>query len=270
MLAAVLVGSLWGGFVNAADLILTSPPRETPEEGIKVYGPLAKYLTQMLGTQVTYQHPGNWLEYQRNMRNDAYDIVFDGPHFVSWRMENIGHEVLVKLPGTLEFFIVAKADDNEVQKLDDLVGQPICGIPPPNLATMTVISQYPNPVRQPVIKGVPGGMGGVWSAFKAGECKAAVLRTTFYAKKLKDEDRALTKILVKSAPLPNQAISVSKRLPVDVRNKIIQALTKGDGMQAAQPIVSRFGGKKAKSFIVANKPEYEGHNNLLEGVIFGW
>jgi ABC-type phosphate/phosphonate transport system substrate-binding protein len=261
---------MWAGFAHAADLILTAPPRESAEQGQKDYGPLADYLTQMLGTKVTYQHPGNWLEYQRSMRNDTYDIVFDGPHFVSWRMENIGHEVLVKLPGTLEFFIVARADDNEVQKLDDLVGQRICGIPPPNLATMTVISQYPNPVQQPVIKGVPGGMGGVWKAFKAGECKGAVLRTTFFNKKLKDEDRALTKILVKSAPLPNPAISVSKRLPVDVRNNIIHALTKGDGMQAAQPIVSRFGGKKAKSFIAAKRPEYEGHNYLLEGVIFGW
>ena len=67
----------------AKDLILTAPPREKPEAGQKLYGPIASYLTKLLGKKVVYKHPQNWLNYQHEMRHDKYDIVFDGPHFIS-------------------------------------------------------------------------------------------------------------------------------------------------------------------------------------------
>ena len=82
-----------------ADLILSAPPRESLEDGQELYGPLAEHLSTLLGEEVTYQHPDNWLHYQRELRNDVYDIVFDGPHFVSWRVKNLKHDVLLKLPG---------------------------------------------------------------------------------------------------------------------------------------------------------------------------
>jgi hypothetical protein len=61
---------------------------------------------------VRYEHPGNWLHYQRNLRNDMYDIVFDGPHFASWRMEHLEHDMLVKLPGNLQFYLLTGADND--------------------------------------------------------------------------------------------------------------------------------------------------------------
>lgn len=265
----IIFSSLWG-LANAEGLILTAPPREKAEAGQTIYGPLADHLTQLLGVKVTYKHPANWLNYQREMRNDVYDIVFDGPHFISWRQEHLKHEVLVKLQGTLEFILVARADDKSVNTLDDLIGQKICGISPPNLSTLTVLDKFRNPVRQPVITGIKGGMGGVAKAFKSGKCKAAVFRDTFYKKKLTDQDRASLKILLQSRPLPNQGISVSRRLSPAAKAKIKESLTIGKGVGASLAIVKRFGGKQAKSFVPASKEEYYGHNNLLEGVIFGW
>jgi len=71
-------------FSNAqAELVLSAPPRESFKAGNKLYGPLAEHLTKLLGQKVTYKHPENWLHYQRELRNDVYDIVFDGPHFIS-------------------------------------------------------------------------------------------------------------------------------------------------------------------------------------------
>jgi ABC-type phosphate/phosphonate transport system substrate-binding protein len=272
-LSLVIVGLLLYiccGIAQAEGLIMTSPPREKPAAGKKLYGPLAEHLTQLLGVKVTYKHPGNWLSYQREMRNDAYDIVFDGPHFISWRQEHLKHTPLVKLTGSLVFYLAARVDDNSVNTLDDLIGQKICGISPPNLSTLTILDKYRNPVRQPVIKGVKGGMAGVFKAFKGGKCKAYVFRDTFYKKKLKDEDRAAMKILFKSIPIPNQGISVSRRLSPAAQAKIRESLTIGKGVQAALPIVKRFGGKKAKSFVPTDRSEYVGYNILLEGVIFGW
>lgn len=256
--------------VTAADLILTAPPRESVKAGEKLYTPLAKHIGKLIGAKVVYQHPHNWLHYQRDMRDDKYDIVFDGPHFISWRIAHLKHDVLVKLPGRLEFYLVADKDNKKINSLDDLIGQKICGISPPNLSTLTVLDRFRNPVRQPVIKGIKGGMGKVYQAFINGECKAAVLRTTFFKKKLTQEQRDKLKILLHSTPLPNQAISVSQRLSATAKNKILQSLTLGDGAKISDSILKRFGGKKAKSFIPTKNDEYAGHNMLLEGVIFGW
>lgn len=257
--------------VAGAELVMTAPPRELPEAGEKIYAPLAEYLSTILGEKVVYKHPKNWLQYQRDLRHDVYDIVFDGPHFVSWRMAHLNHDVLVKLPGTLEFVIVINKDDQDINDLKDLIGKKICGIPPPNLATLTVIEQFQNPVRQPIIWGVRGGFRSVHETFSKGGCRAAVFRTTFFEKKLSDSDRATMKVLFKSKALPNQAISVSSRIKPKYKKEIIRSLTLDEkGKKAAQGIVNRFGGKNATPFIAAKKEEYSDHTMLLEGVVFGW
>jgi len=255
----------------SAEFVMTAPPRENPEAGAKIYQPLAEYLSTILGEKVVYKHPKNWLQYQRDLRHDAYDIVFDGPHFVSWRMAHLKHDVLVKLPGTLEFVIVVNKDDSEIKEMKNLVGKKICGIPPPNLATLTVIEQFNNPVRQPIIWGVQGGFPKVYETFRKGGCRAAVFRTTYYYKKLTDADRASLRILYHSKALPNQAISVSQRVGSKYKDKIIRSLTLEEtGKKAAQGITQRFGGKKAPPFVAATTKEYEDHTQLLEGVVFGW
>lgn len=254
-----------------AELVMTAPPRENPEAGAKIYAPLAEHLSTILGEKVVYKHPNNWLEYQRDLRHDAYDIVFDGPHFVSWRLAHLKHEVLVKLPGTLEFVIVVNKEDREIQEMKNLIGKKVCGIPPPNLATLTVIEQFQNPVRQPIIWGVQGGFPKVYETFRKGGCRAAVFRTTFFNKKLTEADRASMRVLYHSKALPNQAISVSPRIGAEYKNKIIRSLTLDEtGKKAALGITKRFGGKKAPPFIAAKNKEYEDHALLLEGVVFGW
>lgn len=254
-----------------AELVMTAPPRESPEAGEKVYAPLAAHLSEILGEKVTYKHPKNWLQYQRDLRHDVYDIVFDGPHFVSWRMAHLKHEVLVKLPGTLEFVIVVNKDDPEIKGMKNLIGKKICGIPPPNLATLTVIDQFQNPVRQPVIWGVRGGFSKVLTSFKKRECRAAVFRTTFYDKKVSADDKKNMRELFRSKALPNQAISVSNRISSKNKKKIIRSLTlEESGKKASEGITKRFGGKNASPFISATQDEYQEHTNLLEGVVFGW
>ena len=265
----LIVSLLLPAQVFAKDLILTAPPRESAEAGQNIYGPIAAHLTKLLGVKVVYEHPSNWIAYQRDMRNDRYDIVFDGPHFVSWRIAHLGHEVLVKLPGNLQFVLLTGKDNNKFNKADDLIGRNICGISPPNLSTLSVLDYYRNPVRQPVIKGIKGGMGKVYKSFMAGKCDAAVLRTAFHKKKLTEEQRAGMKQLFLSKRMPNQAISVSARISPEAKRKIADSLTIGKGVTSTSGILKRFGGK-AKSFIHARNTEYLTQTALLEGVIFGW
>ena len=253
-----------------AELIFSAPPRESKQAGIDLYGPLVEHLSELIGEKVSYQYPKNWLQYQRNLRKGKYDIVFDGPHLVSWRMANLNHEVLVKLPGKLEFLVITDAQNAEIKNIKDLIGKKICAIPPPDLSTLMAINLFSNPARQPIIWGVKGGNGRVFEAFESGECSAMVLRSSYYLKKLRAENRANKTILYKSIPLPNQAISVSRRIKKIDRLRIIRSLTLGKGRRISIPIANRFGGNKARPFVAATKKEYRRHRNLLEDVVFGW
>lgn len=270
LIRAIAFIALFTAFAGtaSADYVLTAPPRESPAQGAATYGPLAARLSELLGTPVIYRHPETWPKYTSAMRDDAYDLVFDGPHFVSWRMAHIGHQVLVQLPGSLVFHIVVRADDAAIEKVADLAGEKICGIAPPNLGTLAVIKQFPNPARQPVIVPVRGGFQGVYKAFADGRCRAAVLRTQFYDKKLDDAQRAAVRIVTTSSPLPNQALSASSRVSDEHKARIVAALT-GEDAVAAKPIFERFA-REATAFEASDPARFQGHNLLLEGVIWGW
>lgn len=253
----------------AKALIMTAPPREKPSAGKLLYGPLATAIGDVLGVKVIYKHPGNWLRYQRNMRNGEYDIVFDGPHFASWRIEHLGHKTLVKLPGSLDFFLVVNKSDVAIKKSSNLIGKKICGISPPNLSTLSVLAKFDNPVRQPVILGIRGGMGKVLKRFNAGACRAAVFRNAFFYKKISKKQQGKLRILFESDSLPNQVITVSNRISKSQRDRLATAIMYGKAAKAAKALIKRFGGK-AKSFVPAKMEEYQDARNLLEGVIFGW
>ncbi len=274
LLPAVIIGVLilsnpLTNIANAADIIFTAPPREKHAAGVKIYEPIAKHLSKLINKKVVYQHPSNWLTYQRDMRDGKYDIVFDGPHFASWRMAHLGHDMLVKLPGKLGFMLAKPKSETAINNLNDLIGKRICGISMPNLSTLSILAAYPNPVRQPVIVGVKGGMKGVAKALAKNKCQAYVFRDKFYMKKLKPEVKQNLEIIYKSNPLPNQVITASNRISPADKKAIVHSLTLGKGVDASKGLLKRFGGK-ARAFIKAGNEEYKGHNLLLEGVIFGW
>lgn len=269
----VLIGillSLGWGIAQAEGLVLTSPPRESRAAGEKLYGPVADYMSQVLGVKVTYQHPGNFLTYARDMRNDAYDIVFDGPQFIAWRQAHLKNEAVVKLEGTITLFLAVRKDDKSIKTLDDLIGKRICSPPAPNLAALIALDKFRNPVRQPVMIGIRGGMKGVIKAFQSGRCDAAVFRDTFFMKKLKPKVRDSMTVLYRSKAMPNQGITTSSRISAADRAKLQAALISSKGRQVMAPLVKRFGGKLVKAFVPASHSEYDGYNLLLEGVIFGW
>ncbi len=265
----VLFAGIWPGSPVIADLIFTAPPRENLEEGNRVYAPIASHLTQLLGKKVTYEHPRSWLAYQNNMRKDKFDIVFDAAHFVSWRCKKLGAKVVVRLPGTSNFYILADVNNEKINESRDLIVKKICGIGPPNLGTLTVFAEFPNPVAQPFIHIIQGGFMKSFKTFKNGECDAVVLRQNVYQNKLTDEDRASMKIIVESPLIPNQGITVSSRINEVEADKILVSFTKGEGVNAAKNLLNRFA-KGETAFIPSNADEFEGYSNYLEGVIFGW
>lgn len=252
-----------------AGLILTAPPRETPQAGHAVYDPLARYLTKFLGEKVVYEHPGDWKHYESKMKNDEYDIIFDGPHFAAWRIDSLMAQPLIKLPGSLRFVLVVKNSDQHTTQTRDLIGKTICTLPPPNLGALTLFSMFPHPARQPKYRLVKGGFKQVMLAFEAGLCKAAILRSSFYYKKTEPLFRDITRVIRHSKGLTNQGITVSRRIKPEVRKKMAESLLKGEGKTALKPILERFY-SQANAFIPAQKRDYRNQNLLRDTTIFGW
>lgn len=250
-------------------LIMTAPPEESEAHGKQQYKITAEYISSVLGKTVRYEHPGDWMHYQRHIRNDYYDIVFDGPHLAAWRMEHLGHNMLVRLPGNLQYYLLSASDNENINAPDDLIGKKVCSIAPPDLSTMSILAHFRNPAQQPVIRAITGSMVDVYQSFQDGDCTAFVVRRIFYNKRLKEEERQNLKIVFQTEELPNQVISASKRINSAEREKLQKALLSDIGTMAIQPTLTRFL-DNANAFVPASNAQYKGYNHLLEGVIFGW
>ncbi len=247
----------------AGEYIFSAPPRGPVAKETKVYKPIADYLTKVLRKKVSYKHPGNWLTYQAEMQAGTYDIVFDGPHFVSWRMAKTQHEPLVKLPGKLAFSIVVKKDEQRITHVTQLRGHTVCGLAPPNLATLTTYNIFDNPARQPLVvesKSFPDAYQSVIS----GRCVAAVMRDKMFYRLQKKHGGQL-KELFHSKGIANQAFSAGPRVSIKEKVKIIKALLSDEAKDKMQAFYRRFN-KRGKPLLQANRKEYLAHAQLLKDI----
>ena len=260
VLASLILSAASMLVAKADGFVFTAPPREKPAAGDLLYGPIADFLTETTNHTFTYKHPDNWLSYMKGMRMGEYDVAFDGPHFVSWRVAAVEHTPLVRLPGKLEFVVISRKDNGDINELRDLAGRPICGHAPPNLATLTMLDQFQNPARQPRVE-VVRGFKNVYKAMVANKCDAAVIPAKIYKKLNKKDEQKLTRVLFHSTGLPHQAISVASAIPADVQQEIQAALLSPAGIAATEKLRKRFAG--GKEMIITDKAEYEGYGFLL-------
>lgn len=250
-----------------AELIFAAPPQFDNQTALEIYGPLIRYLELILGENVVFQYPSDWREYSKNMREDRYDIVFDAPHFSSWRMKNIQHEAVVRLPGTLGYVIVTNREEQYINRLRDLVSLQICSPVSPNLSTMTVYHLFKNPVMMPQIKEVEGTYKDVYQALLDRQCKAAVLPQSNY-EALAPVEKERIKIIAKSDPMPERTITISRRLRAKKRI-ITLMLTSVEGARAGKNIFREYG-KQPQEFVPVRPEEYKDLDSLLSHVVWGW
>jgi len=240
--------------------IFSAPPRGTEAREQKVYAPIAKYLSKVLGKPVEYKYPGNWLNYQNQMQQGKYDLVFDGPHFIGWRMAKIDHQPLVKLPGDLAFVVMARSGG---MKLKSLAGLKVCGLAPPNLATLTLYNQFPNPLRQPQIREVKS-FSVAYRDVMDQKCDAAVMRDKMFDK-LSAKSEAKGQVIWSSDGISNQGFSAGPRFSSKDKQKITDALLSTDAQKPLANFFDRFS-KKKKKLIRATAGEYAGLGSLLKDV----
>lgn len=258
MVAAGLC-SVLGMPAVAADYVFTAPPRDAGGDESEVYKPVADYLSAVTGKRIVYQYVDNWLMYQEKMRKGEYDVVFDGPHFVSWRMAKLQHEPIAKLPGKLVFVTIAKKENDKINAMKDLAGRPVCGLAPPNLATLTMGAQFDNPARQPLIREVKS-FKEAYEGVVSGKCLAASL--PMGAMKNLDQKNQATKVIYQSDGVPNQGFSAGARFTAEDKAKMAAALL----LPEAKTKMSKFFDtwNKDKELTAASRGEYENVVALLK------
>ena len=246
-----------------AELVFSAPPRGSYQEEVAIYQPIVDLLSKVIGKKVTYQYSDNWLSYSKDMTEGSYDIVFDGPAFNGWRIEKLSHTPIVRLPEDFVFVVITKADNDRVKQVKDLAGRMICAHAPPNLGTLTLLSQFDNPARQPVIIETKG-WDNSYKAMLNGKCAATVVPI----KNLTKNDagaKKLTKTLYQHKAMPNQAISVGPRIAPELHKKIAQALLSEEGKQATAKLRSAYAGK---DFVPTTRDEYAGMGDLLKSSLY--
>ena len=260
LLAFALLIQTWP--VAAQDFVFSAPPRGTADKEALVYKPIAAYLSRITGKRIVYQHPDNWLNYQSQMQKDAYDLVFDGPHFVAWRMAKTKHKPLVRLPGKLAFVVAVQKGNTKITNIQQVRGRKICVLAPPNLATLTMLKQFDNPMRQPFLVSIKS-FPQAYERLTKGDCIAAVMRDKMFNKLNKGSQ--LGRIIYRSQGIANQAFSAGPKFSVDDKERIKQALLSAEAKQKMAAFHARFN-KKGKPLEAAMRNEYQGLAVLLKDV----
>jgi ABC-type phosphate/phosphonate transport system substrate-binding protein len=262
----LLVLSLLAIFSTASmakEYVFSAPPRGPAAKEAAVYQPIADYLSKVTGKTIVYKHPDNWLNYQNQMQKGNYDLVFDGPHFIGWRVDKVQHQPLAKLPGKLSFVIFVKDDNKAVNRADDLAGRTLCGLAPPNLATLTMYNQFPNPMRQPLVvevKSFPAG----YQKVMAGKCTAGVMRDKMFSK-LQRQHGNLGRVIWSSRGTANQGFSAGPNFSDSDKARITNSLLSPDAKPYLDKFFERFS-KRKKTLLPANTREYAGLGILLRDV----
>lgn len=246
--------------VSAADLVFAAPPRGSLETEQKIYQPIVDLISQVTGKSFVFRYSQSWLGYEAAMLKDAYDVVFDGPHFIGWRMAKLGHTPLVRLDGNLSFVVVARKDSERIRELKDLAGRKVCAFAPPNLATLTLYNAFANPARQPIIAEINKGFKEAYDGVLGGKCDGGVMQAALYAKFDEGSHKGQTQVLFRSQPVPNQGISVSRRITPEMQKKIADALLGPAGQKATAALREEF----KKDFVPAKPEEYQGLGVLLK------
>jgi ABC-type phosphate/phosphonate transport system substrate-binding protein len=246
----------------AADaLIFSTAPTQSPEQTIALYQSLVEHLSAVTGKKIILKPAKNFPEYTHDMHKGVYDILFDGPQFVGWRMAQHEHQVIARLPGSIRFVVVSR-DDANINNYQQLAGKKVCSFASPNLLSLGFLDLFPRAASQPILVRVKSFKGAL-DCVRNGEGVAAVMRDKFWEKRTPEEKQGLYLLYATSKPFPHRAFSVSNRVDEATRKAIVKALVSEGGIESAQAILQHF---RSKQFLPARPQEYSGMGALLNPV----
>lgn len=242
---------------SEAPLIFGTAPTSSAEETKKAYAAMIEYLNKATGKKIVLQTAQNYIEYQVKLRQGVYDLMFDGPPFVAWRMARQDHEPLVRLPANISMIVIAR-EDAKLSSMDELAIHhvPTCVVPSPNTLTLIFLSYFPHPARQPQLIPIEG-FKNIEECVRGGRGQVAVFRDTYWKKM----DQTGLKVLFEPGKgYPERTITAGPKVSDEVKQKIVEALTSEQGAIISKDVLSRF---QRDKFVKANPADYTGLEEML-------
>ena len=264
LVTSLIFSLLYNTSLFAADeLIFVTAPTHSAEETKKIYTPIVNYLTKKTGKKITLSIPTSFNQYSAKMQRGDYDIIFDGPHLTDWRIKNKQHKPIVRLPGSIQVVLAVK-ENSKIKTLKDLeYGAKACAFFPPNLLTMTFLSHYSNPSKQPSLIRVQG-FKNLIKCLKKGKGDVAVLRKKLWGKANKTGAAKGLKILAAfKNTVPERTFTVGPKISPELAAKLTNLLLSSEANKANKGLLNKF---KKKKLIKADMQEYEGLSNLVATV----
>jgi len=240
-------------------IIFATAPTQSAEVTRELYTPLLTHLSRETGREFVLETASNFVEYTNKMRSGHYDMLFDGPHFVGWRMDRLGHQPLARFPGQIRIVVVT-GEDAPYSRLQELAARKVCTFASPNMLTMAFLQYIPNHARQPTLVRAQG-FPGLVECLRSGKGEAAVLRDKFWNKKM--DQSGLRLLAAPAEGYPERTFSISGALDEELRQQVAEALLSEAGREAAAPLLKRF---KRDRLVAAKRAEYKGVGRLLNPV----
>jgi ABC-type phosphate/phosphonate transport system substrate-binding protein len=243
-------------------LIFTTAPTHSAKVTREIYTPIVNYLGKVTGRKIEFYVARNFLDYTNKFKQDYFDIVFDGPHFVGWRMDTYNHVPLARFPGKIKIIVIGKKK-MKVKSMADLAGRRVCAFPSPNMLTMAFLQEFDNPIRQPIFS-VARGFKGLEKCLRNDRNYAAVLRDKMWGKlKKQKKDKDFYVIYAPKRGYPERTFAVSKRVTSDLQKKIADALVSAEGLKAAEKLLKTF---RRKTIVRADIKEYENLGKMMANI----
>ncbi len=243
----------------AQEYVLSIQPTSSKDEIVKTYQPLADYLTEKTGHQISIKTYRNFYSYWHKMRaGKDFDLVLDAAHFTDYRIQNQGYTALVKMPDSVSFSLVTH-ENISASKPKDLLRKRIASAPSPSLSGIRFYEIFNDPARLPREVTVKNAQEAV-DAVAAGKADAAIIPSAL-AKKYN-----FLNTVMATKKIPDMAVSASPTVPQDVKQSIQLALT-----DASESVEGRLMLEKISqsAFVSTNNDDYSGYSSLLSNM-FGY
>lgn len=251
------ITAVYADVATVQPITLVAAPRGSEVDETALYGPIASYLEEKVGRPVRYVYIADWLSYRKAIKDNNYDIFFNGPHFSGWLVTYREHRLVARLAESHTFVAITKSGNSHVTKIKDLAGRASCLHAPPNLGTEIFNSAFDNPARQPhtiLITGWKAAFEGVVS----GRCAGAILPDTVL-NKLNGTNEV--KVIHRFPSIANQAFTATNRLPSKLIADLREAMRAPSANVVGAKLLAAYA---SKGFVEAKEADYTSAADFLK------
>ena len=219
------------------------------------FAPLAAYLSEASGHDLTLRVPDSTLEHWQAMgKGDDYHLVLDEGHFTDYRVRNLDYRVLAKVSGVAGFSVVTGPATVFVEP-DELYGEPVASPAPPSLAALRLAELFPDPIRAPILVEVGSYDEGIRRVIN-GDATAAVIPSSMV------RAHPQLNVVMSTQQGPGMALSASPAVPAEAGEVIRRAFLAARDIDAGRRALAS---ARVDGFEPASAALYEGYARLLRG-----